>query len=216
MKFTLGKMDARRAMRGSALLLAFLAAPIASHAQSVTLFGSLYNFDVLNDTGQDTHGFEIELNGITPAQVLYSFPATRYAGATITAFPGGTYVRWQSPWDRNGDNQMKKLSRLQALMTIAVLALGTASVASADHGGNYKNAETRLRTRLAGATIQGQTPEGNADFRTDARGRSRSLYPHGSHGGIPFSFPFYARTHRTLSSRRLLLANTSCQQSKAD
>jgi hypothetical protein len=70
--------------------------------------------------------------------------------------------------------QMKKLSRLQALLTIAVLAAGTASVAKADHGnGNNNNAETRLRTRLAGAAIQGQTPEGNADFRIDAKNRTR-------------------------------------------
>jgi hypothetical protein len=72
------------------------------------------------------------------------------------------------------EKQMKKLSRLQALLTIAVLAVGTASMANADHGnGNNNNAETRLRTRLAGAAIQGQTPEGSADFRVDAKNRSR-------------------------------------------
>ena len=68
---------------------------------------------------------------------------------------------------------MKKLSRLQALLTIAVLAAGTAPIARADHGDNGKNGETRLRTRLAGAAIQGKTPEGSADFRLDAKGRSR-------------------------------------------
>jgi hypothetical protein len=93
MKLVLGRM------KTNALLLALLAAPIASNAQSVTLFGSLYNFDVLNDTGQDTHGFEIELDGITSSQVLYTFPATRYGDATITPFNGGVYVRWQSTWD---------------------------------------------------------------------------------------------------------------------
>ncbi len=99
MKFTLGKMKAVKTIRSSALLLAFLAAPIASYAQSVTLFGALTNFDVLNDTGQDTHGFEIELDGLTRSQVLYTFPATRYGDATVTAFTGGVYVRWQSAWD---------------------------------------------------------------------------------------------------------------------
>src|SRR5258708_37219460 len=99
MKFTLGKMKAAGAIRSSALLLAFRVAPIAVYAQSVTLFGALTNFDVLNDTGQDTHGFEIELDGITRSQVLYTFPATRYGGATVTAFTGGVYVRWQSAWD---------------------------------------------------------------------------------------------------------------------
>ncbi len=68
---------------------------------------------------------------------------------------------------------MKKLSRLQALLTIAVLAAGTASITRADHDGGTKNAETRLRTRLAGAAIQGKTPEGHADFRMDDKGRTR-------------------------------------------
>jgi hypothetical protein len=71
------------------------------------------------------------------------------------------------------ENQMKKLSRLQALLTIAVLAAGTVSLAKADHGNGNNNNETRLRTRLAGAAIQGQNPEGNADFRVDAKNRSR-------------------------------------------
>jgi hypothetical protein len=71
------------------------------------------------------------------------------------------------------ENQMKKLSRLQALLTIAVLAAGTVSLAKADHGNGNNNNETRLRTRLAGAAIQGQNPEGNADFRVVAKKRSR-------------------------------------------
>jgi hypothetical protein len=66
-----------RSLGGSALLLAMLATPIAMHAQTATLFGALSNFDVLNDTGQDTHGFEIELDGITPAQAFYTFDYTR-------------------------------------------------------------------------------------------------------------------------------------------
>jgi hypothetical protein len=68
---------------------------------------------------------------------------------------------------------MKKLSRLQALLTIAVMAAGTASMARADHDGGTKTPEVRLRTRLAGAAIQGKTPEGNADFRMDDKGRTR-------------------------------------------
>jgi hypothetical protein len=85
-------------MRSSALLAALLAAPVASQAQ-VTLFGSLANFDVYNDTGQETHGFEIELDGLTPQQAYYAFPATRYGAGTIVPFPGGVYVRWTSSWN---------------------------------------------------------------------------------------------------------------------
>jgi hypothetical protein len=34
-------------------------------AQSVTLYGSLSNFDVVIDTGAETQGFEIEFHGVT-------------------------------------------------------------------------------------------------------------------------------------------------------
>ena len=83
----------------SALLLMLVAAPIALRAQTPTLFGSLANFDVYNDTGQDTHGFEIELDGLTPQQAYYAFPATRYGGPTFVPLPGGVYVRWMSAWN---------------------------------------------------------------------------------------------------------------------
>ena len=89
-----------RAIRGTVGLLALLAAPLALQtlqAQSVTLFGALSNFDVLNDTGQDTHGFEIELQGIST--VPYSFPATRYGASKSSVIPGGVVLRWSSPWD---------------------------------------------------------------------------------------------------------------------
>ena len=74
MKFFFGKTIGA-ALRGKALLLALLAAPAMTHAQTVTMFGALSNFDVLNDTGQDAHGFEIELDGVTPAQAPYYFTA---------------------------------------------------------------------------------------------------------------------------------------------
>ncbi len=66
---------------------------------------------------------------------------------------------------------MKKLTRFHAMLMVAVLAVGTAAVVRADHGGNNNN-ETRLRTKLAGGAIQGKTPEGNAEFRMDAKGRT--------------------------------------------
>ena len=90
---------ATRGLAGTALFLAVLAAPIAAHAQSLTLFGSLSNFDVYNDTGQETHGFEIELDGLQPAQAYYFFTYTRYGAPTVSAFPGGVYVRYASSWN---------------------------------------------------------------------------------------------------------------------
>jgi hypothetical protein len=64
---------------------------------------------------------------------------------------------------------MRKAERVFRALAIALLFISTANMVWADGGG--KSTETRLRTRLAGAAIQGKTPEGNADFRSDRRGR---------------------------------------------
>ncbi len=42
---------------------------IATSASAITSFGTLSNFDVLNDTGSDTEGFEIELHGVSSSEV---------------------------------------------------------------------------------------------------------------------------------------------------
>src|SRR6476620_3937281 len=87
---------AERALRSSTLLLALVAAPGIVRAQT-TLFGAPSNFDIYNDTGQITHGFEIELDGLTPANVggAYGF---RYSSSTIAPFPGGVVIRFASPY----------------------------------------------------------------------------------------------------------------------
>ena len=70
-------------------------------ALAQTTFGSLSNFDVFNDTGQETHGFEIELDGISSANVTYKFGGTyqQYGDPIVTDFPGGVYVRYEARYD---------------------------------------------------------------------------------------------------------------------
>ncbi|MCX6598716.1 MAG: PEP-CTERM sorting domain-containing protein [Acidobacteria bacterium] len=82
---------------GAALLLLALASP----ARSGPLFGALSNFDVYNDTGQLTHGFEIELDGLTATDVLYTFGGTynRYGSPSVENFAGGVYVRYRSSYN---------------------------------------------------------------------------------------------------------------------
>jgi hypothetical protein len=64
-------------------------------------------------------------------------------------------------------------TRTHAAFAALILLVGTAAlVADQGHNGG-QNSEARLKTRLAGAAIQGQTPEGNADFRSDQNGRVR-------------------------------------------
>lgn len=83
-------------------LTSAIAAPIT--------YGSLSNFDVINDTGQACNGFEIELEGISPGDVVYTFGDTggpnpvlyiRYGKPTIlpNATGTGSIVRYASHYD---------------------------------------------------------------------------------------------------------------------
>lgn len=72
-------------MRLTSLALATslgLVAPLMAHA---AVFGSLANFDVVNDTGQTAHGFEIELEGLSRSDIADVFGLNRNFG---TASPG--------------------------------------------------------------------------------------------------------------------------------
>lgn len=75
--------------------------PTSLQAQAVTLYGSLSNFDVYNETGQEAYGFQIELDGVASTDVQYTFGSfyIRYGYPTLVDFPGGVYVRYLSPWD---------------------------------------------------------------------------------------------------------------------
>ena len=80
-----------------------LATPAAAQstppAPPVTLFGALTNFDVLNDTGQVTYGFEIELDGLQPQDAYYFYTYNRYGQPKVVPFANGVYVRYMSTWD---------------------------------------------------------------------------------------------------------------------
>jgi hypothetical protein len=80
---------------GAALLVA------AAPAVAVTTVGSLSNFDAVNDTGTATLGFEIELDGLTSADVVYAFGGSysRYGDPVRVPTPGGVIVRWAASWD---------------------------------------------------------------------------------------------------------------------
>ncbi len=84
----------------SIVLLAFcvIIAPITSQAQTATVYGQLGNFDVINHTGHDGHGFEIEMEGINPEDLYYSFSAQRYGTASVTPTTTGIKVRWTSAY----------------------------------------------------------------------------------------------------------------------
>ena len=62
-------------------------------------YGSINNFDVVNDTGVPAHGFEIELDDISSSQITYTYDWNHYGTPVITtdsADPAHlkTYVRY--------------------------------------------------------------------------------------------------------------------------
>src|SRR5579872_6863252 len=73
--------------------------PAMAQTQGVTVFGSMANFDVYNDTGQDAYGFQIELDGLSPQQVIGEFSSTRYGAPSIVPFTGGVYLRYAAQWN---------------------------------------------------------------------------------------------------------------------
>jgi hypothetical protein len=88
--------------RPAAALLAGLAPLVlALPALASTTFGTLSNFDVFNDTNEDCHGFEIELEGLQPEDVVYTFgePYQRYGNPVVVPYSGGVHVRYMSPYD---------------------------------------------------------------------------------------------------------------------
>lgn len=86
----------RQFLLATGLMLALCNAP----AFAQTLYGSLGNFDCINDTGQIAHGFEIELDGCLPSDIFSTFgaPYNRYGDPTITTDGVNTFVRYQSSY----------------------------------------------------------------------------------------------------------------------
>ncbi len=82
----------------SGLAAGLLALASAASAQTATTFGQLGNFDVVNNTGHDAHGFEIELQGVQPADVYYAFSYQRYGAPEVISSALGVRVRWTSPY----------------------------------------------------------------------------------------------------------------------
>jgi len=73
-------------------------------AQAVPMFGSLSNFDVFNDTGQTARGFEIELDGLSAADIAYTFgtPYIRYGDPSLVNTATGVIVRYAASFGAGG------------------------------------------------------------------------------------------------------------------
>jgi Divergent InlB B-repeat domain len=99
-----------RTMLAPLLALCLSALSLGAQAQSVSLAAGYQNLDVLNNTGQVAHGFEMEIWGANTSQITSIFPSAvnagviRYGVGTATNFvtANGTpsvRVRWVAPFD---------------------------------------------------------------------------------------------------------------------
>ncbi|MBS1828918.1 MAG: hypothetical protein JST93_26685 [Acidobacteria bacterium] len=89
-----------RWMLSAGLLVGALAmAPVTGWAQTATVEGALSAFDVVNDSGRDVYGFEIEIEGAVPGDLYYTMNGQRYGAAVVTPYATGVRVRWSSRYD---------------------------------------------------------------------------------------------------------------------
>ena len=73
-------------MKRSYCLLLMLT-PFALGSQGAiasTAYGDLNNFDAVNDTGQECHGFEIEIEGVHSTDITYTYDWNHYGAPRIT------------------------------------------------------------------------------------------------------------------------------------
>lgn len=79
----------------------------ASLTQASTAYGTLNNFDAVNDTGVETHGFEIEIDDVRSTSVTYTYDYNHYGHPIITEdlsdpLHPKTFVRYESKKTANG------------------------------------------------------------------------------------------------------------------
>ena len=94
-----------KSLRGIGTIVAGLAiAWLGAPAPGSIMFGSLSNFDVINDTNEVCRGFEIELEGVSPPDIAFTFgnPYIRYGDPVKVATGTGTIVRYASAFGAGG------------------------------------------------------------------------------------------------------------------
>jgi hypothetical protein len=102
-RFAGGRPRSRLSRGVTPVALLALSLALYGPAFAQTTYGTLSNFDVFNDTGEDCHGFEIELEDVSSVDVSYTFgaPYERYGNPTVEDDPAGArvFVRYRSSWD---------------------------------------------------------------------------------------------------------------------
>jgi hypothetical protein len=92
----------------SRLPLAIAMLALGAHAASAsTAYGDLNNFDAVNDTGQECHGFEIEIDGVRSTDITYTYDWNHYGAPKIRedlsdAANPKVFIRYESAKNPDG------------------------------------------------------------------------------------------------------------------
>src|SRR5689334_1248687 len=93
---------------GIALLFSASLLLVFPSARASTAYGTLNNFDCVNDTGVEAHGFEIELDDVRSRDITYTYDYNHYGIPKITedttSVPGHTnvFIRYAATWTGSG------------------------------------------------------------------------------------------------------------------
>jgi len=80
---------------------------LAQSARASIAYGSINNFDTVNDTGHECHGFEIEIEDCHSTDITYTYDYNHYGtskitqGTTLDGRPK-TIIRWESKKNPDG------------------------------------------------------------------------------------------------------------------
>jgi len=69
-------------MNKAIIILALVSLPAS--LQAGIAYGTLNNFDCVNDTGVEAHGFDIELDGVRSTDITYTYDYNHYGVPKIT------------------------------------------------------------------------------------------------------------------------------------
>jgi hypothetical protein len=91
----------------SLITVALPAVGVAQQNSQPTIVGTLANFDVVNDLGEEAEGFEIQLEGLQASDVVSTFGQAgpsglcyiRYCTPSIVPYATGVFVRWTNGYD---------------------------------------------------------------------------------------------------------------------
>ena len=95
----------RLAMIAATYMLGWLS---AAQAQTATVYGSLGNFDVVNNTGQEACGFEVEVEGVPYDHPIGYFSAQRYGIPTVVDFTSAAGVSGRRVTYKSSDCSLNK------------------------------------------------------------------------------------------------------------